>query len=75
MLQRYAKKGEQSDTNNYRPLSLTSVPCILCEKTVRAVIMKHMTDNKLFSESQYGFRNKRRCVLQLLEVLDYLSKS
>ena len=37
--------------------------------------MKHMTENKLFSESQYGFRNRRSCVLQLLEVLDYLSKS
>ena len=37
--------------------------------------MKHMTDNNLFSDSQYGFRNKRSCVLQLLEVLDYLNKS
>ena len=40
------------------------------------VIMKHMTGNKLFSDSQYGFRNKRSCVLQLLmEVLDYWNKS
>ena len=37
--------------------------------------MKHMTDNNLFSDSQYGFRNKRSCVLQLLEVLDYWNKS
>ena len=34
-----------------------------------------MTDNNLFSDSQYGFRNKRSCVLQLLEVLDYWNKS
>ena len=71
----YKNKGEKSDTNNYRPVSLTSVPCRLCEKTVRDVIMKHMTDNNLFSDSQYGFRNKRSCVLQLLEVLDYWNKS
>ena len=71
----YKNKGDKFDTNNYRPVSLTSVPCRLCEKTVRDVIMKHMTENKLFSESQYGFRNKRSCVLQILEVLDYLSKS
>ena len=71
----YKNKGEKSDTNNYRPVSLTSVPCRLCEKTVRDVIMKHMTDNNLFSDAQYGFRNRRSCVLQLLEVLDYWNKS
>ena len=71
----YKNKGEKSDTNNYRQVSLTSVPCRLCETTVRDVIMKHMTDNNLFSDSQYGFRNKRSCVLQLLEVLDYWNKS
>ena len=32
--------------------------------------MKHMNDNNLFSTCQYGFRNKRSCVLQLLDVLD-----
>ena len=34
--------------------------------------MKHMNDNNLFSTCQYGFRNKRSCVLQLLGVLDDL---
>ena len=67
----YKNKGDKSETNNYRPVSLTSVPCRLCEKTVRDIIMKHMTDTSLFSDSQYGFRNKRSCVLQLLEILDY----
>ena len=41
-------KGEKkTGTNNYRPVSLTSVPCKAREKTVRDVIcvMKHMTDN------------------------------
>ena len=60
----YNNKGEKSDTNSYRPVWLTSVPCRLCEKTVRDVIMKHMTDNNRFGDSQYGFRNKRSCVLQ-----------
>ena len=71
----YKNKGEKFDTNNYRPVSLTSVPCILYEKTDRDVIMKHMTDNNLFIDSQYGFMNKRSCVLQLLEALDYWNKS
>ena len=37
--------------------------------------MKHMTDSLLFSHSLYGFRNKRSCVLQLLEILDYMTRS
>ena len=60
----YKNKGEKSDTYNYRPVLLTSVPCRLCEKTVRDVIIKHMTDNNLFSDSQYGFRNRRTQVLR-----------
>ena len=36
--------------------------------------MKHMTDNQLFSDLHYGFRNKRSCVLQLLEILDYWTR-
>ena len=31
-------------------------------------------DNNLFSTCRYGFRNKRSCVLQLLDVLDGWSK-
>ena len=34
-----------------------------------------MTNNKLLSDSQYGFKNKRSCVLRLLEVLIYWNKS
>ena len=48
---------------------------MLKKNTVRDVIIRHMTDKNLFSDSHYGFRNKRSCVLQLLEVLDYWNKS
>ena len=34
-----------------------------------------MADNNLLSDSQYGFSNKRSCVLQLLEVLEDWNKS
>ena len=50
------------------------MPSRLCEKTVRDTIMKHMNDNNLFSTCQYGFRNKRSCILQLLDVLDDWTK-
>ena len=40
------------------------------ERLIRDKIMRHMEENKLFTDSQYGFRNKRSTVLQLLKVLD-----
>ena len=70
----YKNKGDKTDTTNYRPVSLTCLPSRLCERTVRDTIMKHMNDNNLFSNCQYGFRNKRSCILQLLDVLDDWSK-
>ena len=40
------------------------------ERLIRDKIMRHIEENKLFTDSQYGFRNKRSTVLQLLKVLD-----
>ncbi|MEW8545747.1 MAG: reverse transcriptase family protein [Candidatus Thiodiazotropha sp.] len=71
----FKNKGARTDPSNYRPVSLTCIPCKLCEKTVREILMKHMTENKLFTESQYGFREKRSCILQLLDVLDDLTSA
>ena len=66
----YKNKGSKSSATNYRPVSLTCVPCRLSEKCVRDTILTHMNSNKLFSDCQFGFREKRSCVLQLLDVFD-----
>ena len=42
-------KGSKHDTNNYRPVSLTSVICKLLEKLIRKDIINHMKANNLFS--------------------------
>jgi hypothetical protein len=64
------KKGEKNQAGNYRPVSLTCVPYKLMEKLVRDQVVKHMTENNLFSNSQYGFRTLRSCAIQLLEVME-----
>ena len=64
------KKGTRTDPGNYRPVSLTCVTCKILESFVRDVIVNHMTDNDLYAKCQHGFRKKRSCVTQLLEVME-----
>lgn len=46
----YKYKGEKNDPNNYRPVTLTSVPCRFCERIVRDIMIRHMTEAHLFSD-------------------------
>jgi len=39
------KKGSRSSPDNYRPISLTSVPCKLMKRIVRDVMMEHLYSN------------------------------
>ncbi|CAG2209440.1 unnamed protein product [Mytilus edulis] len=68
------KKGQKLKPGNYRPVSLTSVVCKICESIIRDNIMKFILTNNLHTSSQYGFRPGRSCVTQLLEVLDEWSE-
>ncbi|KAI8503685.1 hypothetical protein Bbelb_186560 [Branchiostoma belcheri] len=61
------KKGKKNVPNNYRPVSLTSVPGKIMESLVRDAIVKHMKENGLFPEHQHGFLPGRSTTTQLLE--------
>ena len=67
------KKGEHYDPANYRPVSLTSVPCKLLEHIVVSALMNHLEENNILSPQQHGFRKKRSCETQLLELTEELS--
>ena len=68
------KKGKKSTPGNYRPVSLTSVLCNIFEGFIRRALYKHLIDNKLLSDSQFGFCQGRSCVSQLLVTLfDWMS--
>ena len=64
------KKGSKSDPGNYQPVSLTCVLCKVLENLVRDAIVSHFIDNNLYVNCQHGFRKKRSCVTQLLEVME-----
>ena len=64
------KKGSRCEPGNYRPVSLTCILCKLMESIIRDVINSYFNDNNLFAKCQHGFRNKRSCTSQLLEVME-----
>ena len=70
----FKNKGNRYDTTKYRPVSLTCIPGKLCEKN-REVIVNHMEENNLFSDCQFGFRRKKNCVIQLLNVLNDFTRA
>ena len=67
------KGGLKDQTDNYRPISLTSQVCKLLEKIIRKRIMSYMVENSLLSEHQHGFCEKKSCLTNLLESLEYIT--
>ena len=63
-------KDSKSDASNYRPISLTSVLCKLCEHILHSTILTHLSNHKILSDAQHGFRKRRSCDIQLLLALN-----
>ena len=64
------KKGDRTDTNNFRPVSLTCILCKVLESFIRDILQRHMEENKLYTKCQHGFRKGKSCTTQLLEVIN-----
>ena len=60
------KKGARTDPLNYRPVSLTSVPCKVLEKIIVKHLRAYLEENELLSNEQYGFRSSRSTIDQLI---------
>ena len=68
------KKGDRALACNYRPISLTCVPCKLLEHIVCSNIMAHLDEYKLLSDGQYAFRKRHSCETQLTTVINDWAK-
>ncbi len=66
------KKGNKQDPLNYRPVSLTSVPCKVMERIIKKAMVSHLEENNLLTSLQHGFRSGRSCLTQLLEYFEDL---
>ena len=68
------KKSDRSLACNYRPVSLTCVPCKLLEHIVCSNIMAHLDEYKLLSDRQHAFRKGHSCETQLTTVINDWAK-
>ena len=68
------KKCDRSPACNYRPVSLTCVPCKLLEHIVCSNIMAHLDEYKLLSDRQHAFRKGHSCKTQLTTVINDWAK-
>ena len=68
------KKGDRALACNYRPVSMTCVPCKLLEHIMCSNIMAHLYDYKLLSDKQHAFRKRHSCESQLTMVINDCAK-
>lgn len=63
------------EATNYRPVSLTSVVCKVMERIIKSAIVVHSERYQLVTPSQHGFVERKSCVTNLLETVDFVSQS
>ena len=69
------KTGNTDNFGNYRPISI--LPCIskLLEKFVYSRILKHLQENNILHDHQYGFRKKHSTEHALLQLTNIISSA
>ena len=68
------KKRSINKSENYRPVSLTSVICKLLERLIKDHLVDFLVKNKLINPSQHGFLKARSCLTNMLCFLEDVTK-
>lgn len=66
----YKGKGPRHIPANYRPISLTCIPCKVFERIINDRIMSHLKLNNLLFQGQHGFLDGKSTATQLLECVN-----
>ena len=61
-------------SENYRPVSLTSVICKLLERLIKDHMVDFLVKHKLLNSSQHGFLKARSCLTNMLCFLEEITK-
>ena len=68
------KKGSRNKSENYRPVSLTSVICKLLERLIKDHMVDFLVKHKLLNSSQHGFLKEKSCLTNMLCFLEEITK-
>ena len=60
------KKEDRHLGENYRPISLTPVPCKILGHVICRHLLSHLENNKILTNLNHGFRSGYSCETQLL---------
>lgn len=71
----YKGKGRKDHAANYRPISLTSVPCKILEHVIYKHIMDHCEQYHIILDNQHGFQAKQSCQTQLIETIEDIARN
>src|SRR5664279_4135291 len=69
------KKGNRNDPGNYRPISLTSIPCTVMESIIKDALVEKWITMNLINKCQHGFVKGRSCLTNLLETFENWTKA
>lgn len=69
----YKNKGSPVSEENYRPIFLLPIFSKLLESLIKDQICEYLEVNNLFTQSQYGFRNKKSTTLAINKLTEYIA--
>ncbi|PFX15469.1 putative RNA-directed DNA polymerase from transposon X-element [Stylophora pistillata] len=70
-----SEKGDKHQPANYRPISLTAMPCKILEHIIFHDIMAHLDSMNILIKSQHGFRRKLSCETQLVTTIEEIGRA
>ncbi len=69
------KKGEESDIQNFRPISILPSISKVFEKAMHLNLVRHLEQYDLFNNEQHGFRKNKSTVTALVNFVDSIIES
>lgn len=62
----FLKRLKKENLQNYRPVSLTSVPSSVMGQIFLNTMLRHMENEQVIGDSQYGFTKGKLCLTDLV---------